>query len=108
MSLLLAAAVAAQVVPAAQIDLAAREVYVSPAGREAIAADNEASLICVPLPERSRKFRTACLTQDEWRKAQRLAATTPRNIRLPEELNGLPQAPLPVQHVPSYTAPDPR
>ena len=107
MSLLLAATIAAQVVPIAQIDLAARELYISPAARAAIDARAVTSLVCVDLPERSRKFRAACLTQNEWQAAVKFSAEADRRTLTPEAMNGLPNTPGPSQST-GYEAAGPR
>ena len=90
MSLLLAATIAAQVVPIAEIDLTAPDLYVSPAARAAVDTRAVSSLVCLDLPARSRKFRAACLTRDEWHAAAERSRETTRRSRTPEEMNGLP------------------
>lgn len=68
MSLLLASALAAKLVAAGDIDLASPTIFISADARAAIADGTAKRLICLDAPERSRKFRSACLTSAEWQK----------------------------------------
>lgn len=103
MSLFLAATALVQVVPIAQIDLAAPNLYVSPAARAAVDTRAVTSLICLDLPARSRKYRTACLTPVEWDKAAEESKREARRPRTPEELNGLRYSAPPIPPVPYQT-----
>ena len=82
MSILFASAIAAIVIPVAQVDLAAADVYVSPAARALIEAGTREEVFCVALPERSRKFRYACMTSVDWREAASEAQQRARSQRL--------------------------
>lgn len=75
------AAVSVNLIAAADIDLTSPAIYVSADAREAIASGTANTLSCLELPKRSRKFRVACVTAEEWQKAAGYAAVTERNIR---------------------------
>lgn len=83
MGLLLASAIAATIVPAAQVDLSSPTTYVSNPARAAIADGSVANLACVDLPKRSRKYRIACVTSAEWQKAAQWAVFDARRNRGP-------------------------
>lgn len=105
MSLLVLAAVT--IVPIGHIDLGSPTVYVSQQARAAIADGHVATLACLELPERSRKFRTACLTSGEWDKAVKSAAVTRRGGRGPA-YDFFPYQPVPQQSSPYQSGGAPR
>ena len=62
-------------VPVAQIDLAAPDIFISKQTRALIAAGEVESLTCGALPKRnSQTYRIACLTEAEIRAGSELAA----------------------------------
>jgi hypothetical protein len=98
MSLLLASVIAANVVPVAEIDLASTTVYISDSAREAVDAGTVQRFVCFDLPERSRKFRSACLTSTEWQLAVAQTKRSQRRARTSEEIAGLMQQPVPIHN----------
>ena len=112
MSLLfLASALAANVVAAADIDLASSSVFMSADARAAVADGTVTKLICLDVSGRSSKFQSACLTSAEWHKAVELSRLTSRNKRPSGGIHGLLPQPLPSQLSPprhSSVLPNPR
>lgn len=108
MSLLLASAIVANVVPVADIDLSSPTVYVSDAAREAIATGTVERFVCFDLPKRSLKFRSACLSSAEWQLAVAQSKSSQRRARTPEEMAGISQQPVPLQNSPYESTSGPR
>ena len=101
MSLLLASAVAATLVAAADVDLNSPTIFVSGDARAQVADGTVKRLICLDLPERS-KFRSACLTSAEWNEAVRRTEFAERRRKVGGRGDGLLPQPLPSQLYPSY------
>lgn len=102
MSLLLASALAASLMTPAGIDLDSPTIFVSEQARAAVASGTAPQFVCVDLPERSRKFRSACVTTAEWQQAVQLAEVAARRRKMGWRSHGLLPQPLPSQNHPSH------
>lgn len=102
MSLLLATALAASLVAAADMDLDSPTIFVSEQARVAVASGTSPQLVCVDLPERSRQFRSACVTNAEWQQAVQLAEVAARRRKMGWRSDGLLPHLLPSQIHPSH------
>lgn len=73
---------ALMLVPVAEIDLASSSVFVSKETRALIAEGKVDRLVCGQLPDGAdRRYRTACLTNDEIERGKRLVAAQGQDYR---------------------------